>query len=74
MPTTSPSWPRSIARKLPADLRSLAPHLPTRAARLVHHMLAKEPLRRPLPEELVDRLASLEIETFAERHCVAAWR
>jgi serine/threonine protein kinase len=54
-------------QEVPADVRNLAPHLPTRAARLVHHMLAKEPLRRPLPEEIVDRLSALEIETFAER-------
>ena len=52
-------------QELPGDLRSLVPHLPTRAARLVHQMLAKEPLRRPLPSDLVDRLAALEIETFA---------
>ncbi len=51
----------------PADLRGLVPHLPTRAARLVHHMLSKEPLRRPLPRDVVDRLAALEIVTFAER-------
>jgi serine/threonine-protein kinase len=56
-------------QELPTDLRCLVPHLPTRAARLVHHMLSKEPLRRPLPQDVVDRLASLEIETFSER-CV----
>ena len=38
-------------QELPGDLRSLVPHLPTRAARLVHQMLAKEPLRRPPPRE-----------------------
>jgi eukaryotic-like serine/threonine-protein kinase len=54
-------------QEVPPDVRHLAPHLPTRAARLVQHMLSKEPLRRPLPEEIVERLASLEIETFAER-------
>ncbi len=55
-------------QELPADLRVLAPHLPTRVARLVRQMLAKEPLRRPqTPRELVDRLAALEIETFADR-------
>jgi len=53
---------------LPADLRILAPQLPTRVARLVRQMLSKEPLRRPqTPRELIDRLAALEIETFAER-------
>jgi hypothetical protein len=30
-------------------------------------MVAKEPLRRPSPADLVERLAALEIETFAER-------
>jgi serine/threonine-protein kinase len=54
-------------QELPGDLRTLVPHLPTRAARLVHQMLAKEPLRRPLAADLVDRLAAVEIETFAER-------
>ena len=52
----------------PPELRSLAPQLPLGVSRLVHSMLAKEPLRRPqTPRELVDRLAALEIETFAER-------
>ena len=50
------------------DLRRLAPCLSTGVVRLVREMLAKEPLRRPqTPRELVDRLASLEIATFAER-------
>jgi eukaryotic-like serine/threonine-protein kinase len=55
-------------QELPGDLRSLVPHLPTRAARLVHHMLAKQPLRRPLAREIVSRLVALEIETFSERY------
>lgn len=54
-------------QELPGDVRSLVPHVPTRAARLVQQMLAKEPLRRPTPGELVQRLIGLEIETFAER-------
>ena len=50
------------------DLRRLAPHLPADVVRLVHAMLAKEPLRRPqTPDELIDRLAVLEIATFSER-------
>jgi serine/threonine-protein kinase len=60
-----------LARKhrqdVSGDVRSLVPHVPTRAARLVQQMLAKEPLRRPTPDELVGRLVALEIETFAER-------
>lgn len=56
---------------LPGDLRSLVPHLPTRAARLVQHMLAKQPLRRPAPQEVVRRLTVLEIDTFAERGSLA---
>ena len=63
---------RQHRQELPADLRGLVPHVPTRATRLVQRMLAKDPLRRPSPIELVDRLAALEIETFAERHWVAA--
>jgi serine/threonine-protein kinase len=54
-------------QQVPDDLRSLVPHLPTRAARLANQMVAKEPLRRPSPADLVERLAALEIETFAER-------
>ncbi|HEY1785713.1 MAG TPA: serine/threonine-protein kinase [Pirellulales bacterium] len=55
-------------QELPTDLRVLTPHLPTHVARLVRQMLAKEPLRRPqTPRELIDRLAALEIETFADR-------
>ncbi|MBI3839389.1 MAG: serine/threonine protein kinase [Planctomycetia bacterium] len=54
-------------QELPGDLRSLVPHLPTRAARLVNQMLAKEPLRRPPPHDVIERLTALEIETFAER-------
>jgi serine/threonine protein kinase len=54
-------------QELPGDLRSLVPHLPTRAARLVCQMLAKEPLRRPPPHDAIERLRALEIETFAER-------
>jgi serine/threonine-protein kinase len=53
---------------IPAQLRVLVPQLPTRAARLVRQMLAKDPLRRPqTPRELVNRLTALEIETFADR-------
>lgn len=49
-------------------LRSLVPQLSRNVASLVHLMLAKEPLRRPqTPHEVIERLAPLEIETFAER-------
>lgn len=52
----------------PPDLRRLAPQVPSGIARLIAQMLAKQPLRRPqTPGELVERLASLEIATFAER-------
>jgi eukaryotic-like serine/threonine-protein kinase len=54
-------------QELPGDLRSLVPHLPTRAARLVSQMLSKEPLRRPPPHDVIERLRTLEIVTFAER-------
>lgn len=54
-------------QQLPGDLRALSPCVPLRAARLVQQMLSKEPLRRPMPDELVERLTALEIETFSER-------
>jgi serine/threonine protein kinase len=60
-------------QEIPGDVRKLAPQVPMRAARLVRQMLSKEPLRRPSPGELVQRLIALEIETFAERlACEAA--
>ena len=53
---------------VPPDLRRLVPQLPTGVVRLVHQMLAKEPLRRPqTPSELIQRLLGLEIATFSER-------
>lgn len=60
-------------QQLPDDLRHHEPRIPIRAARLVQQMLSKEPLRRPTPGEVVERLIALEIETFAERFaCEAA--
>lgn len=60
-------------QQLPGDMRCHEPRIPVRAARLVQQMLAKEPLRRPTPAEVVQRLMALEIETFAERFaCEAA--
>ncbi len=55
-------------RAIPPSLRILAPHLPADVVRLVHRMLAKEPLRRPqTPAELAERLSRLEIRAFSER-------
>ncbi|MEX2121445.1 MAG: serine/threonine-protein kinase [Pirellulales bacterium] len=52
----------------PPDVRALVPQLPSDVGRLVHRMLAKEPLRRPqTPAELIERLAALEIATFDQR-------
>jgi serine/threonine-protein kinase len=52
----------------PPNLRRLVPQLPDDVVRLVRQMLAKDPLRRPQnPQELADRLATLEIATFSER-------
>jgi serine/threonine protein kinase len=51
----------------PPDPRQLHPQLPSRVARLLRHLLAKDPLRRPALEELIGRLVELEIETFDER-------
>ena len=54
-------------QELPADLRGLVPHLPTRAARLVHKCWPKSHYVGHCARDVVDRLAALEIETFAER-------
>jgi eukaryotic-like serine/threonine-protein kinase len=55
----------------PPNLRSLAPHVPSEVAGLIHGMLAKDPLRRPqTPGELIERLTALEIATFSQR----TWR
>ena len=59
---------REHKQAAPPNLRRLAPHLPSEVVRLVHEMLAKDPLRRPqTPRDLVDRLVRLEITTFTER-------
>jgi serine/threonine-protein kinase len=50
----------------PPSLAKLVPELHPDAATLVGQMLAKQPLRRPQgPRELIERLARLEIGTFA---------
>ncbi|HVU87991.1 MAG TPA: serine/threonine-protein kinase [Pirellulales bacterium] len=51
----------------PTPLRELAPHTPAPVARLVHSLLAKEPMRRPqAPGELLRELLALEIAHFGE--------
>lgn len=58
-------------QEVPGPLRHRVPVVPSQVSRLVSSLLAKQPLRRPqTPAELVDRLAALEIETFAERFAV----
>ena len=47
--------------------RRVVPGLAPEVARLLRDMLAKEPLRRPAAEELVQRLVELEIATFEDR-------
>jgi serine/threonine protein kinase len=55
-------------QQVPPNLRRLAPFLSVEVVRLVHEILAKDPLRRPQTAgELVRRLVALEIATFAER-------
>ncbi len=54
----------------PPDLRALRPDLPHEVAALVRRTLAKDPLRRPAPPELVDELVRWEIACFSDR---AGW-
>ncbi|MAV38863.1 MAG: hypothetical protein CMJ59_25790 [Planctomycetaceae bacterium] len=56
----------------PPSLRRLVPQLPSGLVCLVEQMLAKEPLRRPLAEELAKRLIDLEVATFSETLCPGA--
>lgn len=52
----------------PPDVRRLAPQLPDGVIRLLRQTLSKEPLRRPqTPDDLVERLARLEVLSFTER-------
>jgi serine/threonine-protein kinase len=53
----------------PPRLDKLAPWLPAEVVQLVRRMLAKDPLRRPPPAELVRALTAMEIVTLAE--CLA---
>ncbi|MDA1049650.1 MAG: serine/threonine-protein kinase [Planctomycetota bacterium] len=55
-----------LTRLIP-DPRLLVPQLPPRVSRLLRHMLAKDPLRRPAVPELIDWLVDLEVATFSER-------
>lgn len=75
----SASDPRELARQQreekPQDLRILIPNLPTRVARLVRSLLAKDPNRRPATaSEVVHRLTSLEIESFDDRSGISPLR
>lgn len=52
----------------PIEPRSIVPQIPSNVAWLVRTLLAKQPLRRPqTPQELVERLARLEVELFDDR-------
>ena len=51
----------------PPDPRDFVATLPHRVVRLVRAMLAKQPLRRPVGDELLQWLMELEIEFFEER-------
>ncbi len=55
-----------LTRK-PPDPRSIVPNISGRISRLLRQMLAKDSLRRPSPDELIERLVGLEVDTFSER-------
>jgi len=51
----------------PTPLRLLAPEVPPSVARLVHAMIAHDPIRRPQnPAELIDELLKLEVAAFRQ--------
>jgi serine/threonine-protein kinase len=57
----------------PPVMRRLLPELSRNVAQLVRLMLAKEPLRRPqTPQELIDLLVGLEVESFSDRSLLAS--
>jgi len=59
---------RAHREQMPEHLSNVVPHVPEAVAELVRAMLAKQPLRRPqTANELVDRLAALEVHTFRQR-------
>jgi serine/threonine protein kinase len=60
--------------RAPADLREYDKTIPCEVAKLTSEMLAKEPLRRPTAEEVLERLARLEIQTFTDRARYSAMR
>ena len=59
----------AILTQPPPDPRQSAPLVPARVSRLLRHLLAKNPLRRPDSAELINWLVDLEIDTFDERRC-----
>jgi serine/threonine protein kinase len=67
-PQTEPGELGAAHRMLkPPDPRTFRPDIPAPAARLLRSLLAKEPLRRPVGQELIQTLVDLEIETFELR-------
>jgi serine/threonine protein kinase len=67
-PHTSPDELGAAHRMLkPPDPRTYRPDIPATASRLIRNLLAKEPLRRPIGQELIQSLVDLEIETFEFR-------
>jgi serine/threonine-protein kinase len=55
-----------LDRPVPNPRRHV-PNLHPKVTKLLQHMLAKQPLRRPSATALVDRLVELEVLTFEER-------
>ena len=67
-PQTEPAELGAAHRLLkPPDPRTFQPDVPASAARLLRSLLAKEPLRRPTGQELIQSLVDLEIENFEFR-------
>lgn len=58
-------WAAAHRREAPPDVRAIRPDASLEVREVLRRMLAKEPLRRPTAEQVVNWLAELEIEELS---------